>query len=190
MVQLELEKITILRDKERWKLYFVVVINHPTEEGKYLLTVLPDENVGTIELKPKSNNEVNFEAQGTGTEGFLLLQTEMPDNRSINVRFWLRHSRRNLRKVSTYLGLVKDELGGEAGTILTSALGISNPWLVITNLGLNLMGNVLEKIKDRDLGFISMYEKFGPEFENQTELDRSNTTSTKDAKIVWSWSTV
>jgi hypothetical protein len=188
-VQLELERIKINREKRRWQLYFVIVVDNPSQPGTYLLTVLPKVGEDYIRLKPASNNEVDFEPQGDGSKaGFLLLESEVPTNKSLNVRFWLKHSRNNTRKVSDYIVDIKSKLGGEGLDILNTAFKINNPWLVLTSAGLSIIGNILSKVKDRDLGFVSMREVFDDNLIDQTELDRWNNTTTNDATIVWSWS--
>jgi hypothetical protein len=83
---------------------------------------------------------------------------------------------------------MESELGGDAFGIVSDILGTTNPWLVIAKKAVPMIGSVLKKIKDRDMGFVSMFEEFGPEFEDQVELDRSNKFSTGNASIVWSWS--
>jgi len=61
------------------------------------------------------------------------------------------------------------------------------PWLVIAKKAVPMIGKILLKIPDRDFGFISAFERFGPEFETQTEIDREK-DFTGDASLVYSWS--
>ena len=42
-VRLEIDEVQIHRPKKRWKLYFLVVTDHPTEEDKMIITTLPHE---------------------------------------------------------------------------------------------------------------------------------------------------
>ena len=39
-VRLEIDEVQIHRPKKRWKLYFLVVTDHPTEEDKMIITTL------------------------------------------------------------------------------------------------------------------------------------------------------
>lgn len=187
IVRLEFEELTIHRPKKRWKLYFVIVAQHPIDPEKMVITSVPEP---FIRIKPAMNNLVTFEPEGAGTDGFFILKREMPDDRRLNVHVYLRHTRQSTRNLGSFLQNMESELGGDAFEIVTDILGTTNPWLVIAKKALPLIGGALKKIKDRDMGFVSMFEEFGPEFENEIELDRSNKFSTGDASIVWSWSVV
>ncbi|MEM9337806.1 MAG: hypothetical protein AAGA66_03705 [Bacteroidota bacterium] len=184
-VQLEFEELQIHRGKKRWKLYFVIVAQHPEEEDKMIVTTTPDP---FIRLKPKAENRIDFEPEGVGTDGFLVLKRDMPEDRKLNVRVYLRHSRKDTRTAGEFLQDMKDKLGADAFDIITDVFGATNPWLVIAKKAVPFIGGVLANIKDRDFGMISAFEEFGPEFENQVEVDRSGKFSTGDASLVWSWS--
>ncbi len=186
-IKLEFEKLTIHRPKERWKLYFVIVAEHPTEADKMVITTIPQSDI--IRLKPSQGNEINFEPKGDDTDGLFVIERDMPADRRVSVRVYLRHSRKNMRNTGDLLAEIQHELGSEAFGIVTDVLGLVDaPWLVVSKYALGSIGKILRKIKDRDFGFVSMDEEFGDEFENQTELDRENTFSTGEASIVWSWS--
>jgi hypothetical protein len=188
-VKLEFEKIEILRPKERWRLYFVVVTDHPTETDKMVLSILPDI---PIRLKPSQNNIVNFEPEGEDGEitGLTVLERELPNdaNTTLKVRTYLRHSRSNVRDAGKVLQDIKTELGTDVFGIASNLLGSTVPWLIIAKGAIELLGGILTKIKDRDFGFVNMDQSFDPQFEYVTELDRSNQFTTGEAKIVWSWS--
>ena len=184
-IRLEFEELTIHRPKKRWKLYFVVVAQHPDDPEKMVITSMPDP---FIRVKPAMHNEIPFEPEGVGTDGLLVLKREMPADRRMNVHVYLRHTRQSTRNLGNFLQNMESELGGDAFGLVTDILGTTNPWLVIAKKAVPMIGSVLKKIKDRDMGFVSMFEEFGPEFENQIELDRSNKFSTGNASIVWSWS--
>lgn len=185
-IRLELEKLQILRPKERWQLYFVLVTEHPTEKDKMVITSFPDPY---IRLKPSQQNVINFEPEGSaGADGLIVIEREMPDDRTIYARLYLRHSRQATRDLGKILQDIKGELGADALGIVSNLLGTTSPWLVIAKEAVPLIGGILGKIKDRDFGFVNMDEEFGPEFSNQGELDRVNTFSTGEAKICWSWS--
>ncbi|NLR92197.1 MULTISPECIES: hypothetical protein [Flammeovirga] len=189
-ILLEFEELEILRSKKRWKLYFVVMAEHPTEKDKWIMTTIPNENHGLIELKPNAENKVYFEPQNAiGANGLFVLDRDMPRNRRLKVRVFLRHSRDNIRNAGKLLTDVENALGDEAYGQVTNLLGRSNPWLVIGQEAVQKVGAILSNIKDRDFGMITMDEEFGPEFENQSELDRENKFSTGDARLVWSWAT-
>ena len=184
-IKLELEEISILRPKKKWQLYFIVVSEHPDDPNKMLVGSLPDF---FIRLRAPMENIVYFEPDGEGVDGLSVIERNMPEDRSVRVRLFIRHSRKKMRDAGEVLEQIKKKLGSEAFKVLDSALGSSVPWLEISKQALPLVGNVLSEIKDRDLGMIVMDEVFGSEFENQTELDRENTSSTGEAYVVWNWS--
>ncbi|GET24891.1 hypothetical protein NT017_12200 [Prolixibacter sp. NT017] len=187
-IKLEFEKLTILRPKERWQLYFVIVAEHPEDNDKMVLTTTPEPY---IRLTPRQKNVLNFvpEATDDGADGLFILERDMPEDRRIKVRVYLRHCRKHTRSAGEMLQQVKGQLGKHAFDIVGDMLGAGAlPWLVISKEALPLIGGILRSIKDRDFGFVSMDEEFDEEFETQTELDRMNNFSTGDARIVWSWS--
>jgi len=186
-IKLEFEKLSIKRPKERWKLYFVIVAEHPSDNDKMVVTTLPQSDI--IRLKPSQGNVINFEPEGDNTEGLFVIEREMPADRRMSLRVYLRHSRKSVRNTGELLSEIQEELGSDAFGVVTDVLGIAGaPWLVVSKYAMGAIGKALRKIKDRDFGFVSMDEEFGDEFENQTELDRTNTFSTGEASIVWSWS--
>lgn len=185
-IKLEFEKLQILRSKERWNLYFVVVTDHPTDPDKMVVSTLPDQY---FRIKPNMCNQVSFEPEsGLGVDGLTVLEREMPADRRIRVRIYLRHSRENARDLGKILNDIKNELGSEAFNITNNLFGTSAAWLEITKNSFPVVGRVLMNIKDRDFGMVCMDEDFNTEFESQTELDRDNKFTSGDAKIVWSWS--
>lgn len=188
-VRLELESITLDEaNKKRWQLYFVLAVEHPDDDTKMLITVLPDP---PIKLTPDSKNHVDFVGEGNGAEGFSLLHRTLPEGKdNLNVRFYLMHSRKNARKVGEVLKELKSEFGTDAGKILTKVVstGTAFPWLEVAKLGFDLIGHVLRNLPDRELGFVSMYEIFGAEFEKEVEVDRRKQLSSGKGHIVYTWS--
>ena len=184
-IKLELEKLEILRPKERWQLYFVVITEHPEDSNKVMITTTPSPY---IRLKPRQGNTIHFEPEGIGTDGFTLLVCEMPENRRMKTRIYLRHSRKNTRSIGKLINDIKVSIGSEAGEVVNNLMGVSSPWLIASKASFNMLEGVLKNIKDRDFGFVNLDEEFGNEFENQIELDRTNNFSTGDAKLTWSWS--
>jgi len=187
-IKLEFEKLSIHRPKERWKLYFVIVAEHPTDAEKMVVTTLPESEI--MRLKPSQGNVLHFEPKGEAADGMFIIERDMPADRRMSVRVYLRHSRKSVRTTGEILGEIEKEMGSDAFGTVTNLLGVTgSPWLVVSKYAMGAIGKVLRRIKDRDFGFVSMDEEFGDEFENQTELDRENTFSTGEASIVWSWST-
>jgi hypothetical protein len=183
-VSLEIDFVRINRPKRRWRLYFIILAEHPTDSTKMVLTTLPSE---PFLLKNKPNNEYHFDADTQGSAGLLVLSREMPEKKELNVHVYLRHSRDDTRNLGEVLGGIKIELGDSAFEIVTDILGTSAPWLVVAKKAKDLIGKILKDMKDRDFGFLSAYESFGKEFEKETERDYQK-EFTGDATLVYSWS--
>ncbi len=183
-VLLEIDEVKIYRPRKRWHLYFVVVADHPTEKDKMIVSTLPQE---PFRLTSRHNNEYQFDTDQKGSEGLFVLSREMPKDREINVQFYLRHSRRATRDLGEILSDIKTGIGGGALGIVTDIVGTTGiPWLVIAKKSISLIGKILEEIPDKDFGFLSAFERFGPEFESQTDIDREK-DFTGDASLVYSW---
>lgn len=184
-VRLEIDAINIHRPKKRWKLYFVIMAEHPTEPDKMIVTTLPQNS---FKLSKRHNNEYCFDTDETGSEGLYVLSREMPDDRELNVHIYLRHTRKATRNAIDLLKNIESGIGGDAFGIVQDIAGVASmPWLVIAKKAFPLIGKILSKIPDRDFGFVSAFERFGNEFEEQTEIDRKK-DFTGDASLVYSWS--
>lgn len=181
-VRLELNQLKIDRPKKKWKIYFVVVAEHPTDLDKMVLATVPVE---PIKIVPSQNNEVNFDDETPNSEGLLLLRREMPTTKDLNVHFYVRHSRSSLRTVDEVLRDIQKEIGDDAMGTITDILGTTNPWLIIAKAALPLVGKILAKVPDRDMGFISMYERFGKEFEDDGNIDRQKIGAF--SSVVYTW---
>ncbi|AZQ62221.1 hypothetical protein EI427_08220 [Flammeovirga pectinis] len=187
-VRIEFEELEIFRSKKRWKLYFIILAEHPSDPDKWVLTSIPNDDTGVIQLKPNAENKIYFEPKvGVGVDGLFVFNREMPKNRRLKVRVYLKHSRSNIRNVGELLSDVEKTLGDNAFGQVTDLLGRSNPWLVISKEAAQKVGSILKNVKDKDFGMLSLDEEFGKEFDNQEELDRENRFSTGDARLVWSW---
>jgi hypothetical protein len=183
-VRLEIDEVEIYRPRKRWHLYFVVVAEHPTDEDKMIVSTLPQQ---PFRLTPRHENVYHFDTNQAGSEGLFVLSREMPEDRELNVQFYLRHSRKATRDLGQVLEDIKTGVAGDALGIVTDIVGTAGmPWLVIAKKAVSLVGKILEKIPDKDFGFMSAFERFGPEFESQTDIDRSK-EFTGDAAMVYSW---
>lgn len=184
-VRLEIDEVQIHRPKKRWKLYFVIVAEHPVENDKMIVTTLPQE---PFKLSKRHDNSFQFDTDEIGAEGLFVLSRELPEDRELNVHIYLRHTRKSTRDLGEILQDVKNSIGGDAFDIITDIAGAATvPWLVIAKKAVPLVGKILSKISDRDFGFVSAFESFGPEFEDQFEIDRIK-DFTGDASLVYSWS--
>lgn len=188
-IRLEFERLEILVKKSKWKLYFIVVAEHPDAADQMVITSIPAAGQDFFRLKKHAENVVEFEPEATdsGVDGLLVLEREMPVDRTIKVRAFLMHSRKSARQMGDILKDMQDGFGSDAIGVVTDLLGSATPWLVVAKSAFGLIGGILKKIKDRDFGYLVMDEEFGPEFDGQVELDRTNHFTTHQAKIRWSW---
>ncbi|PRY09836.1 hypothetical protein CLV24_11740 [Pontibacter ummariensis] len=184
-VRLEIDKVRIHRPKERWRLYFVILAEHPDGNDKMILTTLPQE---PFRLSPRHNNSYSFDTDQVGAEGLFVLSREIPEDRELNVHIYLRHTRKSTRNLGEILKEVESGIGGDAFGIVQGIAGTATvPWLIIAKRAVPLVGKILTSIPDRDFGFLSAFERFGSEFEEQGEIDREK-NFTGDASLVYSWS--
>lgn len=184
-ITLEFSRLQILKERERWRVYFILVTEHPGDNDKMVISTFPDPY---IRLKPNQDNLINFEPEGsTGTDGLFIIERNMPEDQRIKTHVYLRQSRKKIRSLGESLQDLKTTLGGDAFEIIDELLGTTVPWLVFAKKALPLIGKVLSQIQDKDMGFVSMDEYFGQEPEQNSALERSNTFSTGEAKIWWKW---
>ncbi|WP_396181038.1 hypothetical protein [Flavobacterium sp.] len=181
-VRLELNQLNIDRPKKRWNIYFVVVTEHPTEVEKMVLATIPTE---AIKMVPSQNNEVTFDDGSPNSEGLLLLRRILPATKELNVHFYVRHSRSSDRTVGEVLKDIQTEIGDNAMGTISDIHGTNNPWLIIAKTALPVISKILTKLPDRDMGFISMFERFGKEFENEGNIDRQKTGAF--STVVYTW---
>lgn len=184
-VKLEFETLQIHRPKERWNIYFALATEHPTDSDKMLLTVVPEP---FIKLSPAARNRIDFVPDGEGADGLNVLERPLPDDRTMRVRVYLRHSRNPARSTGKVLQEIRDELGDNVIDTVVGVFGGTTPWIVLTKAAFDLIITILRNVNDRDLGFLSLDEHFTREFHENGELDRSALFSTGDATLTWTWS--
>lgn len=184
-ITLEFSKLQILKAKERWKLYFILVTEHPEDNGKMVISTFPDPY---IRLKPNNDNLISFEPEGSpGTDGLFVIERPMPADRRIKVHIYLRQSRKNIRSLGDSLKDLNASLSGDAFEIVDELMGTTVPWLVVAKKAVPMIGTALSKIKDRDMGFVSMDESFDKDVKQNSVLERANEFSTGEARIEWKW---
>ena len=170
-----------------------------------------------IKLRKASNNEIHFVPEGdAGGTGLIVLQRAMPASYSVQCRIWLMQTRSLTRVVGTALDDISKYLADNSGvqtianlftpkkdtptppvnppppgTPITPTLSSSsNKWVAagtLANAGIGGVGNALEKIGDRNMGFVNLDEHFGGKIAAGGELDLHNNLSTGFAEIGWTW---
>ena len=81
-VRLEIDEVRIYRPKMRWKLYFVIIAEHPTENDKMIMTTLPQK---PFKLSKRHENSFQFDTDEIGSEGLFILSRELPKDRELNI---------------------------------------------------------------------------------------------------------
>ena len=185
-ITLEFSKLQILKKRERWRLYFILVTEHPEDNDKMIISTFPEPYV---RLKPNKDNIIPFEPEGDpGADGMFVIERQLPEDKRIKVRVYLRQSRKKVRDLGDALKDLKTTLGGDAFEIVTDIVGSDLPWLVVAKKAFPIIGAVLGNIKDRDMGFVTMDESIGTEFKPGKKVERHNEFSTGEANIWWKWS--
>ena len=92
-------------------------------------------------------------------------------------------SRKKLRTVGAKLNEIKKNLDIKELILIK----LSNIQWYAIDKGFDIIAGVLENIKDRNMGFVSMDEQFDKEFEEEPSQKRSNKLSTGEAEIHWVW---
>ncbi|GGI58491.1 hypothetical protein [Winogradskyella haliclonae] len=184
-VRLEFDEIKIYRPKKRWKLYFIVLAEHPTEKDKWIVSTIPQK---PFKLSKRHENSYQFDTDQEGSEGLFVLSRNLPKDRELNVHVYLRHTRKSLRDFGEILKDIEKGVGKDAFGIVEDIVGTTaTPWLKVAKKAVPLIGKLISKIPDRDFGFLSAFERFGEEFEDEYEIDREK-DFTGDASLVYSWS--
>ncbi|MGQ8336281.1 hypothetical protein ACUNWD_06985 [Sunxiuqinia sp. A32] len=180
-VRLELDSIEMLTKRDRWNLYFIIYTTHPEDSSKSLVAMLP--KAGTIQLTNKSEDIYRFRPKQNGSDGLKVFQSKLPDNNSVSIRLSLMQSRKKLRNTFEYISELKGKLDIDGSKILK----LTNiEWLVIDS-SIDIVADALSKMKDRNLGFISMDEEFEDEFFENPNQERSGVVSTGKARLRWTW---
>lgn len=189
-IRLELDELALDRPKKRWNIYFVVATSHPSDDGQYAVTMLPQP---IAPMRRPAGNVLDFVATGDGAEGLEVLERDMPSDRSIEVHCWAMHSRLATRRAGDILEDVGKALETDVSPLANGLLGSANAWVGVARTAvrsLGVVGSALISVRDRNLGFVNLGEQFGPEFERETELDRAGALSTGYGRLVWTWTAV
>ncbi len=192
-IRLEFEELKLDRPKKRWDLYFVVATPDPRDakSDRWIATVCPEP---AIPLRPKADNRLDFSPKGVGADGLIIFERAMPSTRSLPVRLWVMHSRRATRTAGSVMLEIGKELKAKPTGLAASVLKSAHPWWelgsALVGAGISKLGQALANVPDRSMGFVSLDENFGVEFEKEIELDRTNRLSTGFGEMTWTWSVV
>lgn len=130
-----------------------------------------------------ADNFHSFKPNGVGADGLRILEIDMPESNSIDVRMIMMQSRKKLRTIAAKLNDIKKNLD----TKELKLIKLSNIQWYAIDKGFDIIAGILENIKDRNMGFVSMDEKFEEEFEINLNQKRNNKLSTGEAEIHWVW---
>ncbi|MFH2141280.1 MAG: hypothetical protein ABIJ97_02570 [Bacteroidota bacterium] len=179
-IRLELNSIQMLKNRERWNLYFIIATEHFEDPTKTIIIIKPDDSF--IPFRKKTDNFCSFRASGNNSEGMFLLEREIPTDYSVEILFTLMHSRASLRKFGERIGEVK-ELLGEKDSVIENFLSASQPQVLVVKKAIGIVGKILKNVDDRNLGVVSMSE----EFDGVSTEERTNKLSSGNAEINWRW---
>ena len=101
LIRLDLNLLKILRRKEHWELYFILLTEKPGEEDNTILTIIPKN--GTIAFRNRSDNFHSFKPKGEGTDGLSIYCCKSETGNSVKARLYLMHSRKKLRNSNKLL---------------------------------------------------------------------------------------
>lgn len=183
-IRLELSTLTLLKNKKRWDLYFVIATENPEDPGAVVITVMPQANL--IPVRRPSGNRIVFTPEGTGADGLAVLERTMPVDRSVKVRLWLMHSRNSSRRTGDIMGELS--LSRQAKTAAEALLSLGNfsPWISFSLSTMEGIARFLSKVEDRKMGWVSLDEYFEPDWKSGGQ-SRENRLSTGFGTVSWSW---
>ncbi|RLL50651.1 hypothetical protein D8Y20_11485 [Mariprofundus sp. EBB-1] len=188
-VRLELLKLKLNRKwNKSWNLYFVLTVEDPLNSSLMYIAEYPDANAPypDFDLTKRSNNTIPFAPSGSEADGLQVFESRMPKDRQISVRLNLVRSKGKTRKRSAVI---------ERGAIFMDDIAevlklekIPNFWVkagVLSNKAVGKVSHMIAETKDKDLGFVSLDERFE---ENCPKiLCRDNQLISGEATLYWRW---
>jgi len=188
-VRLSLNTLEILKKRESWNLYIILVTELPDDPAQMAISIHP--SYGLMKLTKHSDNLIEFVPDGNGTEGMFLLEREMPEDGSVRAGIFLMQSKKRMRNVGDLLQDLIEILPEDTTKMgAINSLGSLNPWLMTKPLNaipISGIAKILSKLKDRELGFISLDENFGDEFKTKPSQERSGKLYSGIAELTWTW---
>lgn len=185
-IQLELDNIDILKKRDRWNLYFLIATDLPGDPSKKAISSVP--NNGRIKLTNKTDGQYSFKPKGQGGNGMIIFESPMPADSSARASMWVMQDRKELRSTGDILSEVGNVVGEKnVQATIVKALGSFNPWILVGTEAFGLLGSALEKLKDRNLGFLSLDQNFSEAQVKGGTFGLSNKVSTGFAELSWTW---
>lgn len=185
-VRLELMKLEINRNANKsWDPYLIFAFEHPEKPNQTVISTWPER---PIELRKSSDNVVNFAGGGRGADGATVYSIDMPSDRHIGMQVFVFQDKGKTRKSGAIMEEVTGLIGKGASSLGPAAT--ANPYVaaaLVVNKGLNVVGDLLSKVRDKNRGYANLDEKFGLEFEKRSKLRRVKKTSTGDFILTYRW---
>lgn len=183
-IQLELDYIDMMKKRERWNLYFLIATDMPGDSSKMAVSAIPDGR--RVKLTRKTGDKYSFKPKGVGATGLIVFEAAMPVDLSVRVSLCVMQDRKDLRKTGDILSEVGDLAGDKnVQAKVISALGNFNPWIVVGSMTVGALGQIFEKVNDRNMGFLSLNQNF--QEAQQGSFEYSNKVSTGFADLGWTW---
>lgn len=188
-IKLSLDSLQVLEKKTRWNLFFIVITDHPTDESQKLVGTFPTGGE-QIQLKPETNNQYSFVAQGAKPgDGMELLSIQNPSVQSLDVQIYVKN-KGALSKVADVLGTLKGQANAKDFESLPGFLGKAASWVSVQSKAITDIVNILEKMPDRAMGMVDMGLNFSELTTAAPVITRSNKTSTGEVEFTWTWETL
>lgn len=180
---LELVDVEINASRERWRTYFVLCVSPSFSPEDTALIVLPDY---PMLFTRKTDNSWSFVPEGEGADGLLAFCDNVEIGSYRRIGMWIYNSRDLTRTAGEILSGIAGTLGSLA-SVAPPGLSSAFNWALIPSAAAGGIGAALQALEDRDLGFVNMDERFGPEFNEPGELMRSQTSSSGLVTLRWKW---
>lgn len=181
--RLEIDKIKILKGKEKWRLYFVITIHDPSNPQERILFIQPSDT--PIETSKNQGNEIIFNYGGIGEDGKIMFINEIPESKSLCVSIYVMHSREKTRNLAQMTNQMQSSTGGKLLKQASKLAGVSNPVIMIAGTAINLVTGFLSKIKDKQLGCVTCDESFNDEFLNYPRITRKRMADEIEMEYAW-----
>jgi hypothetical protein len=150
-IRLEVNKIKILKCREKWALYFLVIIDNPENGDSKIIFTYPEI---PYETSKHQDNNIVFNSGKKGEQGRILISMNMPENKEIRASVYVFHSRDKSRNLGTFAEEINKGVGKGIIPAAVTILGLSNPARIVAASSVKIILEILKKQKDKQLGCI------------------------------------
>lgn len=156
--RIEINRVKILKGRERWRIYFIIVLTDPSKSEQQLVFVQPPDN--PILTTNRQDNNIIFNYGNEGEEGKILFIHDIPKSKTLSLSIYVMHSREKTRNLSELAEIMAESTGAKLVKQVAKLAGVSSPVAVVAGTVISLLPRLLSKIKDKQLGCIIADESF------------------------------